>query len=230
MAQGYAVTWDRAGFHTVSCCFVWCQCRHFRAFSLRFPGCGWVWREAVLPSTAQVKQGPGSGKGSPSCPGRNLRTFRARTSPVSAGLRLVRAPRSTGLASALPRLRVSSLAAPLPLSARASLSLQRPALPQPHWQSRFEACQPLACLQHDHGTRHVLAALAHRQSPAHSSLIPCSFSKHPLVPGPRPSSCQAGLWAGVVSDLHIALRMSGCSEGLPPGRARQWQESTVVGA
>lgn len=162
------------------------------------------WREGSLPSTAQVRLGLGAGKGSPSCPRRNLRTFRAWTSPVSAGLRLVGAPRSTCLALALPRLRVSSPAAPLRLSARASLSLQRPAPPQPHWQSRFEACQPLACLQHEHGTRHVPAALTHRQPPAHSSFTPCSVSKHSLVPGPRPSSCHAGLWAG------SCLRLAHC--------------------
>lgn len=152
------------------------------------------WREGILPSTVPVRQGPGAGEGSPSGPGRNLRTFRAWTSPVSAGLSLAGVPRSTRFALALPRLWVSSLAAPLQLSARASLSLQRPAPPQPHWQSRFEACQPLACLQQEHGTRHVLAALAHRQPPAHSSFTPCSFSKHSLGPGPRPISCQAGLW------------------------------------
>lgn len=124
--------------------------------------------------------------------------------------------------------RSPSLAAPLHLSARASSSLQRPTPPQPHWQSRFEACQPLVCLHHEHGTRHVLAALAHRRPLADSSLTPCSFSKHPPVPGPCPSSCQAGLrvWSCLRlahGSVHVSVVRGS------PGHARQWQESTVVG-
>lgn len=106
------------------------------------------------------------------------------------------------LAFAFSGLRVLSPAAPLHFSAGASLSLQGPTPPRPHWQSRFEACQPRACLLHKHGTRHVAAAPAHGWPLAHSSLAPCSLSKHPLVPVLCPGLCRVG--PGAWSCLRLA--------------------------
>lgn len=121
------------------------------------------------------------------------RSHRGWNSLVSAGLRLVGAPQSTRLAFVLPGLRVLSPAAPLHLSAGASPSLQCPTPPQPHWQSRFEDCQFLARLQHEHGTRHVLAATAPGSLITHSLLTQQTSPGTLTVSKPLPGGL--GAWS-----------------------------------